>query len=42
MCMKQRPEWGLHEDNTDCQTLYSASVQLEPLQHRLHLHVVRD
>ena len=27
MCMKQHPEWGLHEDNTDCQNLYSAGGQ---------------
>ena len=40
MCMKQHPEWprgpwGLHEDNTNCQILCSASVQSEPPQHRL-------
>ena len=29
MCMKQHPEWGLHEDNTDCLNLYSASGQSE-------------
>ena len=27
MCMKQHLGWGLHEDNTDCQTLCFASVQ---------------
>ena len=37
MCMKQPLEWGLHEDNTDCQNLYSASVQSKPPQHRAHL-----
>ena len=42
----QCPEWGLRKDHTDCQTLYSASVQSEPLQHCLHLsrasHHARD
>ena len=37
MCMKQHLGWGLHEDNTDCQTLCFASVQSEPPQRRLHL-----
>ena len=35
--MKQSLECGLHEDNTDCQNQYSASIQSEPPQHCPHL-----
>ena len=35
--MKQHLGCGLHEDNTDCQTLCFASVQSKPPQRRLHL-----
>ena len=34
--MKKPLEWGLLEDNTDCQNLYPASAQLEPPQHLPH------
>ena len=33
-CMKQHLEWGLHGDNTDCQNLYTASLQSKHSQHR--------
>ena len=37
MCMKQHPEWGLHEDNADSQNLCFANMQLKPPQHCRHL-----
>ena len=38
MCMKQPLEWGLHEDNADCQNLYPASEPNRP--HLMGHHII--